>query len=312
MASRNSFVFYGSADISAKLLRKIIELGFVPKAIITVKPKPSGRGLKVSPSLISDIAHSHSIPLIEVGSFKDSLIVEKIFGFKTDYALLFAFGKIIPQQLLALYEYGILNIHPSLLPHYRGPAPIQTALLDGIKTTGVTLIKLDEMLDHGPIISQKSLPIETGDNYQLLEEKVIETAVHIFVNCIDNYLDQSLAPIDQDHARATYTKMITKEDGLIDWSKPALDIFNSNRAFSQWPGVWSTYKGKRLKLIQIELITTGIYSAGRVQLQGGRLVVGCGQGAIAIIQLQMEGKKIISANDFLLGNKEIIGSTLPT
>ncbi len=307
---QNNFVFFGSSKISALLLDGLIKLNYTPKAIISIKSKPAGRGLKVHDSLMVEKARQYQIPLIEIDSFKKDENLEKLKAYPAQYAILLAFGKIIPQAVLNFYPQGILNIHPSLLPKYRGPSPLQTALLNGDKITGVSLIKLDAELDHGDILGQAEINIDPIDTYTELELKVVDSALHLIQSKVELYLSGGLMPTRQDHSQASFTKKITKEGGQINWQSQARQILNQFNAFTPWPGIWTTFNGKRLKLLSIALFDQPTLGAGQVRLLDNKLIIGAGDYNIEVRALILEGKKQATALDFVKGHKEFIGAEL--
>ncbi len=232
------FVFFGSSHFSVFFLNSLKEKGILPSLIVSTPDKPQGRKLIMTPTPVSIWAKENNIPFITPASLKIEILELK--GF--DLFIVASYGKIIPQAVLDIPKDGTLNIHPSLLPKYRGPSPIQSAMIDDDKNTGVTIIKLDAEMDHGPILAQEK--IEIKEWLPLLEMKKIlaEKGVELFVN---NYKNN---PIDQNHSQATYTKKITKEDGLIDFTKDPYLNFRKIQAYSGWPSAYYFVNGKRIKI----------------------------------------------------------------
>ena len=224
------------------------------------------------------------------------------------------YGRIIPAEVFNAPPLKTVNVHPSLLPEYRGPSPIQRALLEGRTETGVTLMLIDEELDHGPIISQEEVTVAPNDIYTTLETKLAKIGAEMIIRDIPQYVSGKLEPVTQDHSKATFTKLIKKEDGNIDWNSPAQHIYNRWRAFIRWPGIFSFWKGRRFNLIEIR--TEEREFGGKIGIlnaQNGRLFVKCGEGlpagqagAVEVLRIQPEGKRPMSAGEFINGYRSVI------
>ena len=209
----------------------------------------------------------------------------------------------IPQTVLDLSELTALNIHPSQLPLLRGPSPIQSALLQGFSSTAVSLMQLDEKMDHGPILGQMELEIDPNDNYFSLEDKLADVGGELIKKSILDYLSGSLESSPQDHDQATTCKLIRKEDGLIDWTKPAEDIINQVRAFILWPGSFTTLKGLELKITKA-ITSLEKLAPEEIKIDGDRLLIGTGTDALQVLELQPAGKKRMLAADFMRGYQD--------
>lgn len=221
------------------------------------------------------------------------------------------YGKIIPAKIFNAPPFKTVNIHPSLLPQYRGPSPIQWALLEGRDETGVTLILIDEELDHGPILGQERLPVAPDDTYLTLEPKLAIVGSEILTRDLARYVAGELKPKEQDHRQASYTKKITKEDGHIDWGQSAAAIYNRWRAFVRWPGIYTFGAGKRLNLTKIRPQIKNLnVEPGTVVTVNKQLLIQCEEGAIEILEIQPEGKRPMNAREFINGYRWIIGSRL--
>lgn len=311
MDSDKNFVYYGTSDFSRIILDGLLAEGYTPNLVVTTLGKPQGRGLKAVPTPVAKLSTDKSLPLLEVSSLKDVQIQQELKEKKTEVAILAAFGKIIPKIILDLYPLGIVNVHPSLLPLYRGPSPIQSALKDGQTRTGVTLIKLDDEVDHGPIIAKNSLDVNEDDTTVTLSEKLSKLAIEELIELLPKYLSGKVVLQEQEHENATFTKMITKEDGYTNFNEPAQAIERKIRAFTPWPGVWTNWQGKRLRIIQAKVVNMTI-SVGLVKehpTKSDAIVIGCLEKALEPLELQLEGKKAMTVDKFLRGNK-IIGANL--
>ena len=238
----------------------------------------------------------------------------KIENLEPNLIILSAYGQIIPKEILKIPKYGCLNIHPSLLPKYRGPSPIQTAILNGDEKTGVTIFIMDEKIDHGPIVAQKELEIKNY-NFKTLSKKLANLGADLLIEILPKYLAGEMKPIPQDDSKATYTKIIKKEDGKINWQKSAEEIERMTRAFTLWPGTY-TYinlkKPKMLKIIKVKVFKIDHQKTpGTIFLtEKKELAVACAQNALILKEVQLEGKRKMSGRDFLNGHPEIINSIL--
>lgn len=303
------FTYFGTSDFSCAILQGLIASGHTPKLVVSTVPKPSGRGLKRVKSPVAQLTQRLGLPLIEVTTLKAPEIKQTIAAPLTPFALLAAFGKIIPSTILKLYPLGIINVHPSLLPLYRGPSPIQSALQSGEHVTGVTLITLDEEVDHGPILAQTHYTITPTDDALTLSQKLALTSIELLVKTLPDYLTGRLTPKAQNHEQATFTSMITRNHGRANFTHTATELNQQRRAFTPWPGLWTTWQGKRVKLIE-----TAVTQAppnlipGQLILHNERLMLGCTQSALEVKVLQLEGGKPLSASDALRGHPQLNGA----
>ena len=234
--------FLGTPNFAAQILEQLIGTGFEPQLVITGQDKKSGRSQALKASAVKLAAKKHNIAI----SYKlDDL--DKSF----DIAILAAYGKIIPDKILSIPKFGFVNVHPSLLPKYRGPSPITSAILNGDKQTGVTLIVLDSELDHGPQIAQEELTTAETDNHETLTLKLAQIGSKLLLKTLPQYLAQNITPIPQNHELATYTEKIAKDSGKIDINNPPdkLALDRMIRAYFPWPGVWFEQDDKKFKLL---------------------------------------------------------------
>jgi methionyl-tRNA formyltransferase len=214
------------------------------------------------------------------------------------------YGLIIPERLLSLPKYGTVNLHGSLLPKYRGASPIQAAILNGETETGITLMLMDKKMDHGPVISTIITPISNNELFLSLYQRLAQLAADLFLRDIRKFIEEVLKPQPQDEGRATYCTMLNRDDGKVDFSKTAKSIFDQYRAFTPWPGLWTVYEGKRLKLGEISPTSGLNLEPGAISTDKNRITIGCGENtAIEVKSLQMEGKKLLSALEFLRGER---------
>jgi len=304
-------IFLGTPEFSVPALLKLIELDYHPILVMTQPDKPAGRNKALTPPPIKKIALDHKLPLAQPKNKKElTEIFEKL---DCDLGVLVAFGQILPQIVLNKPRLGILNIHPSLLPQYRGSSPIQSAIMNGDKKTGISIIKLSDKVDAGDIVAQAELELDQSEDAEILHDKLANLGAKLLLEILPDYLAGKIIPKIQDDSRATFTVMINREDGQIDWSKTAGQIERQSRAFFPWPGVFTYLNGKRLKIAKLSVLDPNFkpnQPVGTVFLgENESLAVQCGQGQVALEKLQLEGKKELTAKDFIVGNK-IIGKVL--
>ncbi len=237
-----------------------------------------------------------------------------------DLIITASYGKIIPKEMLDFPKYGALNVHPSLLPKYRGSSPVQYAILNGDKETGATIMLMDEKMDHGKILAQEKIRIEDRQTFLSLHNELAQISAELLVKTIPLWINNEIKPCPQDCAKATYAKIITKKDGKINWNKSAEEIECQIRAFSLWPGCWTILnidgEEKCLKIIDAAAETKHYparadWQAGKIiKTENKKMTVVCGSGILKILQLQIEGKKIMAGENFLNGHQKLIGQIL--
>ena len=230
-----------------------------------------------------------------------------------DLLIVAAYGKILPKNILEIPKYGAINIHPSLLPKYRGPSPIHYAILEGDMITGTTIILMDEKMDHGPIISQAKIKIAENDTTETLSNKLAYHGARLLEETIDPYIKGSLKPEAQNHSAASYTRMINREDGRVDWQNSAQFIERQLRAFTPWPGIFTFWDKKRFKITSLSVLNEDEnhnHQEGEVLPYNNVFAIQTGRGKIIPEKVQLEGKKEQPATDFLNGNPNIIESVL--
>ena len=248
--------FFGTPQNAALVLNKLISSKFRPALVVTGTDVKRGRGKKLQPTQVKRIAEDNGIQVLSPENLSDKKFIETFREFSPDIAILIAYGKLIPAEILAIPKYGFVNIHPSLLPKYRGPSPIYQTLLAGDKKTGATIIKWDKELDHGPIIAKKDLNITRNDTHDSLMTKLAKVGADLLISILPFYLDGSLKPVAQDHTKATHTQMIKKEDGFVDLENPPdpEKLDRMIRAYYPWPGVWTRLKTQNSKLKTIKFL----------------------------------------------------------
>lgn len=281
------FIFMGTPKFGAIILEGLCKANFKPVLVVTALDKPIGRKQILMPPAVKVIAQNYSISIIQPEKILDSCLAGrqarlKILDSKPDLIVVAAYGQILPEEILKIPKYGCLNVHPSLLPKYRGPSPIQQAILRGDKETGVTIILMDEQIDHGPILAQKKTIIGNNETSQQLHDRLATLGAELLIDVIPDWIDGKIKLQPQEEKRATYTKILERETGLIDWKKPAKVIDCQIRALTPWPGTYTIYKNQRLKIL-------------KATLKKDKLI---------IEEVQLEGKKPMSLENFLKGHRD--------
>ncbi len=295
----------------------VLQEGYEIVTVITRPDKPSGRGKEVVYSPVKQLALSQEIPVWQPGSLKRQENIEMLAAYQSDLFIVAAFGQILPQAVLDLPRYGTLNIHASLLPKYRGVSPISEAILQGDTETGVTIMLIDAGVDTGPILLQRAIPIAEDDTTGSLTLKLAALGASALLEALPLWVQGNITPQPQDERFASHTHMLHKEDGKIDWNRPADVLARTVRAFTPWPGAYTNWGNKLLKIISAHTIQSDPGSearAGTVSLRKENglqtLAVATGNGLLIIEKLQLEGKKVMNADEFLRGYSHIIGEVL--
>ena len=311
------FVFFGTSQFAIPVLETLKQNGLIPALVVSTPDKPSGRGLKPVSSPVKIWAEKNKISVVQQENLKTPAFLQKLADTKCRLVLVASYGKIIPKNILEIPKKGSLNIHPSLLPKWRGADPIRAAILAGDKKTGTTIMLMDEKMDHGPIIAQQELDIKNPElAYLELEKTLAELGGKLLVEVIPKWLAGKITPKEQNHELATFTKKIKKEDGHLNWNESAEIIDRKIRALNPWPGTYSFWNGKRIKILE-GFSEPGSATepgsdclAGKVLKHNSGLAINCASGIILIKKIQLEGKKSQDAKDFLNGYPNIIGVIL--
>ncbi|MEX2145350.1 MAG: methionyl-tRNA formyltransferase [Candidatus Spechtbacterales bacterium] len=306
---KNKFVFFGTPKFSKIVLQKLIKAGFKPALVITAPDKPVGRKQKLTPSPVKVLAKKNKIPVLEPERL-DNEFINKLRSDSYDFFVVAAYGKLLPPDILETPKKGALNVHPSILPRWRGASPVQHAILSGDKETGSTIMLMDDKLDHGPILAQEKLKIKKGNMAETLSDKLALHGAKLLIETIPKWIKGSLETKEQNHGLATYTKMITREDGRINWHAPAEVLKRKLMAFTPWPGLFTTWNGKRLKILSFETSNKKSFAPGKVIRHSANLTIETGKGTVIIKKIQLEGEKAKSAGEFMRGHSDIIGTML--
>ena len=308
-----NFVFFGTRELGAKVLEQLLENGYIPSLVVTGPDRPAGRKQKITSSPVKEVALKYNLPLAQPENPTELLERKELR--EAELFVLGAYGNILPKELVELPPKGVLNVHPSLLPKYRGPSPERFVLLNGDEKTGVTVMLMDEEVDHGPVLAQEEFDIPEGIRHEELHLKLGEIGGELLVRTIPQWLEGKIVPTEQDHSKVTFTKKVTKEDGRIDWAKEAEYIARQIRAFHPWPGTYTTFNAKSLKILKASSIKLSLGDKRRAPgtiflAANGALAVAAGKGVLIIDELQFQGRKPMPAKDFLLGHRDFIGTIL--
>ena len=308
-------IFMGTPVFSVPVLQQMAQSEHRVVTVYTQPDKRVGRGRIPVSSPIKKTALECGFEVFQPIDLRDPAEIERLTALSPDLIVVVAFGQILRQSVLDIPKFGCLNIHPSLLPRYRGASPIASAILAGDEETGVTIMQMDAGMDTGPVVSQFVAHIEPNDTTESLSTKLAEIGARLLLETLDMWFDGSLMPQPQDDSKATNTTPITKEDGAIDWNAGAHEIWRQIRAFHPWPGGYTRWQGKRLKIVEaIPLYKKGGLHAGRVVTldsdQPTVVGVETGEGVLGLQIIQLEGKRATGAADFVRGQRGFIGSIL--
>lgn len=316
-------IFIGTPKFGAVILEGLVKGNYKPVLVVTATDKPAGREKNITPPPVKITAQECNIPVEQTDEIKDLKI--KIENLKPDLIITAAFGQILSKEILDIPKYGSLNIHASLLPKYRGPSPIQAVILNNEQKTGVTIILMDEKIDHGPIIAQRKLELGGRETAGELHDRLAQMSSRFILEIIPKWTKKMLKIKEQDHGQASFTKILTKQDGEINWEKPAEALEREIRAFNPWPGSYTSWEHhgmiKKIKILQAKTFSVSgniHYPVGKVLVVSrGEMAVQCGsvftkkEGEFLIIErLQIEGKKEMDTKDFIMGFTGFLGTIL--
>lgn len=306
-------VFMGVPEFAVPVLVRLVHSEHQVIAVYTRLDKPSGRGRGISESPVKHIAEEMGLEVRQVESFKKADDVVDLAGLKPDMIIVASFGIILPQSVLDISPYGCLNLHPSLLPLYRGPTPIPAAILAGDDVTGTSIMLIDKNIDSGPILAQRKVPIEPSDTTKSLTEKLAHISAELLMETLPSWLSCSIRPRPQRHEDATYTKMINKDDGVLDWQLPAIELWRRVRAYYPWPVAFTSWNDKGIRILQALPQSGQLDVPGRViDLGRGEIGVQTGSGILKLMRVQVEGKKEMEITEFVRGQRGFVGSMLPS
>lgn len=300
-------VFMGTPEIAVPALAALIEEGHEITCVYSQPPRPSGRGHRVTPSPVHQFSEERGIPVLTPENFKSPEAVSTFADFKADLAVVMAYGLILPKAVLQAPRLGCFNIHVSLLPRWRGAAPIQRAIMAGDDETGVTIMQMDEGLDTGPILRQDRVSIGSETTAESLHDELAQVGAKAVCSALADLQSGKINPVTQSEEGMTYAAKITRDEGLLDWHLTAIDVERRMRALNPWPGTWFERDGERIRVLSAEVVD-GNGAAGTVLDQSA--VIACGAGAIRPLVMQRSGKSATDAEAFLRGYDLPVGTVL--
>lgn len=307
-------VFCGTPMFAVPCLERLVTAGHDVILVVTQPDRPQGRGMTLTAPPVKQAAQRLGLPVIQPQKIKNNAeFQQQLAALKPDAIIVVGYGRIIPPWMLQLPPHGNINVHGSLLPKYRGAAPIQWAIANGETITGVTTMRLDAGLDTGDMLLKRELEILPGDTSITLAPRMAAVGAELLVATLEGLAKGSITPVPQDNSQATLAPILKKEDGLIDFSRTAKEIHDRLRGFQPWPGAFTHFHGKTLKIVAAEPASANLEVApGELYLHGAdQLLVGCGGGTLlALLQLQPEGRKAMAARDFISGYRPALGSKL--
>lgn len=298
-------VFMGTPDFAVEALEAIIKAGHDVACVVTQPDKPKGRGKEMQFTPVKQCAKEHQIPILQPVKVREAEQVEALRAFGADIFVVAAFGQILPKEILTMPKYGCVNIHASLLPKYRGAAPIQWAVINGEKESGVTIQQMGEGVDTGDILLKRAIPLDPKETGESLYDKLSKLGAELIVEVLPKIEAGEVTPQKQDEAQSTHVGKITKALGQIDWNKSAAELERLVRGLNSWPSAYTSLHGKNLKIWEAEVLKEqdsgepGIVA----EVTKTSVIVNTGDGRLAITSVQLEGKKRMEVKDFLLGYK---------
>ena len=313
MAAIKNLIFFGTPDFAIPSLEALDEAGFTPTLVVSQPARPAGRGRKPQDPPVARWAQEHDVELAQPESISDETFLKDLAKRKPELIVVVAFGQIFPEELLELPKLGCVNVHASLLPKYRGASPIQGVLMNGEKKTGITIMRMEETLDTGPIIDQAETEIRPWETAEELTPRLAKVGAELLVSVVERWhAGKKIKERKQREESASYSPQISKSDGKVNWALRAEEIYNRLRAFTPWPGMKANFRGDPLEVVwgvpveweQAPIGVTGTF----LGMRQGRIAVLCGDSTIlGIEELQRPGKKLVRASDFVNGERLRIG-----
>ena len=306
-------VFFGTPQFAVPTLRRLVESTHLVAGVITQPDRPRGRGQKITHAPVKALALERGIPVYQPDRLKPPEVAETLRGWRADLGVVAAYGRIIPEQLLAIPRFGMINVHASLLPKYRGAAPVHRAVINGDSQTGVTIMRVVKELDAGAMLAKVTRPIGPDETSDVVETALADMGAELLVTVVDQLVSGIAREEPQDDTQATYAPRLTKEEGLIDWTRSAPEIHNRIRGLYPWPHAYTFFKGTRLIALRSAVATAGASPTipGTIlRVTSEAIQVATGDGELAILDVQPEGRRAMRAHDFLLGHRLATGETL--
>jgi len=306
-------VFMGTPAFAVPVLKALIRSEDEVVAVVTQPDKPAGRGKRLTPPPVKLLAQRHGLPVLQPEKIREESFLRTLKDLAPDAIVVAAYGKILPKEVLEIPPHGCLNVHASLLPKFRGAAPINWAIISGEKETGVTIMLMDEGMDTGDIILQEAVPIGPEETAGELHDCLAELGARLMVEAIRGLKEGYLSPRKQPEEGVSYAPMLRKEDGWLDFSRPAEELANLIRGLDPWPSAYTRFRGKLLKLFRPEVIPAKVSaSPGEIVSLEDGIVLATGKGLLKVKEVQPEGKKRMSAAEFVRGYRPQTGEKLPS
>jgi methionyl-tRNA formyltransferase len=299
--SGRNVVFMGTPEFACPTLQKLIDRGEQLVAVVTQPDRPKGRGQRLMPPPVKELALRNGLTVLQPSKVRDPAFVEVIRELAPEVIVVVAFGQILPKALLDIPPLGCINVHASLLPHYRGAAPLNWCLINGETETGVTTMLMDVGLDTGPMLLKRATPIGENEDIVSLHDRMSAMGAQLLSETLDGLAAGTLVPQEQDGCRSCYAPMLKKEDGLIDWNRPAADIHNQVRGLAVWPGAFTYLDGQVLKVYRTRRAAGSGLPGTVLRADKHGIEVACLEGSLVIEELQLAGKKRLEAASFLAG-----------
>ncbi len=297
-------VFMGTPDYAATALEAILQAGYEVTGVVCQPDKPKGRSGALAACPVKECALKYNLPVFQPERIKRPEAVAELKKFPADVFVVAAFGQILSEEILTMPKYGCINIHASLLPKYRGAAPIQWCIVDGEKETGVTIMQMDAGIDTGDILFTKKVAITEEETGGSLFDKLSQAGAELIVEALPKIEAGEVSPVKQDETQSNYARMLKKEDGQINWNRPAEEIGRQVRGMDPWPSAYTYYKGKQFKIWKAEAVaggTEGLQPGTIAQIEKQGIWIACGSGMLQVTEAQLEGKKRMSAADLMNG-----------
>lgn len=305
-------IYMGTPDFAVPCLERLIKDGYDVCLAVTQPDKARGRKMILTPSPVKVTAEKNGVEVFQPVTLKSDEAYDKLKSYNPDFIVVAAYGKILPKRILDIPKYACINVHGSLLPMYRGAAPIQRAVIDGMKTSGVTTMLMDEGLDTGDMLLKYETEIGENETAGELFDRLAEASPDLLVKTLEDFALSKITPEKQDESKATYASMLSKDEALIDWNEPSDIIHNKIRGMSPWPVAFTHYDGKKLKIYQSEKTDKSTSTLpGTVSADKNSIYVSCSDGKLLkILSLQAEGAKRLDAKQFSAGHRDLNGCVL--
>ncbi len=314
----NNIVYMGSPEFTLPVLESLLKMGNDIVGVYTQPDKVMGRGLRYQQSAVKQLAEQKELRVIQPKSLKSEVVKTELKELSPDVIVIAAYGQILPKDVLTIPNRGCINIHPSLLPRHRGPSPVANTFLEGDKVAGVTIMLLDEGLDTGPILASEEHEVYQWDTTETLTERLFREGAKLLETVLPRHLQGTIQPRAQEAEKATYSRKLKKEDGYLIWNLPAEKIWNKVRGLSPWPGTYTYWNGKLLKILRTIPIGSqeNKENIGKIISLGESAEAPIGvvtaKGFLGLLEMQMEGKNKLRSEEFVRGYQQFVGSVLPS